>query len=95
MGGSISAQNKWSGTGAIFEFTLPLKQITEKEYLDSVPDSRVFDREEIDFSTIKILVAEDNTINQKVITRILNKLDCQSEIAMNGLDALTKVEQVA
>ncbi|HEY9194846.1 MAG TPA: response regulator, partial [Mucilaginibacter sp.] len=37
---------------------------------------------------LRILVAEDNTINQKVIQRILNKLGYQCDIAENGQVAI-------
>ncbi|HEY0177802.1 MAG TPA: response regulator, partial [Pedobacter sp.] len=40
---------------------------------------------------LKILVAEDNMINQKLIERILSKLGYQTDIADNGRQALEKV----
>jgi len=39
---------------------------------------------------MKILVAEDNLINQKLIERILNKLGYKIDIANNGQDAVEK-----
>ncbi|KAL4995042.1 CheY-like superfamily [Aspergillus recurvatus] len=35
-----------------------------------------------------ILVAEDNTVNQKVLTRLLQRLGCTSSVAKNGQEAL-------
>ncbi|KAL4983719.1 CheY-like superfamily [Aspergillus falconensis] len=35
-----------------------------------------------------ILVAEDNTVNQKVLTRLLQRLGCSFSIANNGQEAL-------
>ncbi len=40
----------------------------------------------------RLLVAEDNIINQKLISRILKSLGYASEIANNGKDALSKVQ---
>nr|WP_242689092.1 response regulator [Pedobacter sp. SYSU D00535] len=40
----------------------------------------------------KILVAEDNPINQKLILRVLNKLGYQPELAQNGLEVLSKLD---
>jgi CheY-like chemotaxis protein len=37
---------------------------------------------------LKLLVAEDNLINQKLIIRILNKLGYEPELANNGVEAL-------
>jgi signal transduction histidine kinase/CheY-like chemotaxis protein/streptogramin lyase len=36
----------------------------------------------------RVLVAEDNLVNQKVMTRILQRLGCEFEVANNGAEAL-------
>jgi PAS domain S-box-containing protein len=43
-------------------------------------------------SDLKVLVAEDNNINQKLISRILKSLGYASEIVENGKEALAKVQ---
>ena len=45
------------------------------------------------FSALDILVAEDNPINQKVISRILQRSGHQIELVENGQEALEKLEQ--
>jgi len=37
----------------------------------------------------RILVAEDNTVNQKLIARILQKLDCRVDTALHGAQAVS------
>lgn len=41
---------------------------------------------------VRILVAEDNTVNQKVITRMLEQMGCDVKLARNGLEAVEIAE---
>jgi CheY-like chemotaxis protein len=44
-----------------------------------------------EFSTLRILIAEDNLVNQKVLTRILNRLDVVSiAVVNNGEEAVRR-----
>ena len=43
---------------------------------------------------IRVLVAEDNIVNQKVATMILQNFGCHVEIAANGHDALKRIESL-
>ena len=41
---------------------------------------------------LRVLVVDDNAINQKVAVRILQQLGCQPEVAGNGREALSAIE---
>ncbi len=52
-------------------------------------DSEVSDCEGgVDLSLFKVLVAEDNVINQKIIEKMLQKMDVRCKIVNNGAEAL-------
>jgi signal transduction histidine kinase/CheY-like chemotaxis protein/ligand-binding sensor domain-containing protein len=42
---------------------------------------------------LRILIAEDNAINQKLIQRILNKLGYEPDLAQNGIEVLEMMEE--
>jgi PAS domain S-box-containing protein len=44
--------------------------------------------------TLRILLAEDNPINQKVVQRILERFDCRADVAGNGREVLDMLDQM-
>lgn len=45
-----------------------------------------------DFTGVRILLAEDNPINQKLMVLILSKMGCEIDVAANGLEAIRMAE---
>ncbi len=82
--------NSELGKGTTFFFELPLERSHEEI---KVKKANYFkDVNEIELSSIKILVVEDNKINQMITKKILNKMKLNCDIVDNGEDAVDKVK---
>jgi PAS domain S-box-containing protein len=70
-----------------------LTRILGTEVAAGEPDSPVFTPEAVMARTDKILLAEDNTINQRVAQLMLGRLGYRADIAANGWEVLTALER--
>jgi CheY-like chemotaxis protein/anti-sigma regulatory factor (Ser/Thr protein kinase) len=92
MGGKIVCRSK-PGEGSRFEFTLRFPVMEEAAASDAKA-GRVTAGTEGDASSVphaakvRALVAEDNPVNQNILTRMLERLNCETQVAANGAEAL-------
>ena len=54
----------------------------------SIQGRRLRDHQDSAPTPLRVLVAEDNPINQKVAVLMLNQLNCRADVASNGVEAL-------
>ena len=88
MGGSLLPVVK-SSPGALFRLLLPLKT-TNKKFLNESTTKTNIQRS----YNKKILLVEDNLINQKIAIKVLEKMGLSIETASNGLEAIEKAQNV-
>ena len=91
MGGEI-AVNTAPNMGTEFIVTLTLKlQENQTEAEDDSDDRKSEANKKLDYSNVRILLADDMQINRDIATKLLTRMGFIVEQAQNGKDALDKV----
>jgi len=88
MGGEISLSSE-KNHGSTFEFTIQVK-VGDESTLDK---DALSSTNQLPKPDLKILVVEDNRVNQQVAKGFISKLGYQVDIANDGLEALQMLEQ--
>lgn len=89
LGGHIAVKSK-IGQGSCFSFTLPVTIVDEElksepKEINKCKNLECVARE----YPLKILIAEDNLVNQKIAFRMFQKLGYHADLAVNGKEVLT------
>jgi len=76
--------------GSTFYFEIPLKY-TDQEVAETAP-KQFNETNELDLSKVKVLVVEDNKINQMITKKILTKMELSCDVVDNGESAVDMVK---
>ena len=79
------------GKGTTFFFEIPLTYAPETVKIEKEDYSKNIS--ELDISNVRILIVEDNKINQMITKKILNKMNLECDIVDNGEAAVEKVRE--
>jgi len=89
--GKISVKSEL-GKGTTFTFEIPLEYSEKVKELNLVEPKISNKMADLDLSKIKILIVEDNKINQMITKKILNKMDLNCDVVDDGESAVEHVK---
>ncbi|TGM09630.1 response regulator [Leptospira barantonii] len=93
MGGKIQVESQPGiGTRFWFEIRLEIPTSEKTETIENSPSNETTS-EQSDFSELKVLIVEDNPINQKLLGRILKKKNIEPSLVEDGMEAVEKVKR--
>ena len=90
MSGSISVQST-PGEGSVFRLALPVKAIIQEPHAPT-PTAPAPPPKDVNLNGLRVLLAEDNAINQMVAQKFLDNLDVITTVAANGKECLDALE---
>jgi signal transduction histidine kinase/ActR/RegA family two-component response regulator len=81
------------GKGTTFFFEIPLEYDKNADKPKKEEVKKINKMDSLDLSNVKILIVEDNKINQMITKKILNKMNLYCDVVDNGEAAVEKVKE--
>jgi len=92
MGGDVGVESQF-GKGSCFWAILPLQASNRAAYDQQNEQEQVSDEHALEGVSARVLLVEDNKVNQMVARKLLEKQHCIVSIANNGVEALDALQK--
>jgi len=94
MGGTMNAESEGPGKGSTFSFTIRAPAvITAALQAAKSPAGMAIDPQMAQHHPLRILLVEDNLVNQKLALRLLQRMGYRADVAGNGIEAIESVDR--
>ena len=87
MDGELRLESE-PGKGSCFQMDIPFGQVIRIQEEKKNEEDRF-----VNLKGLRILVAEDNPVNQMLIKKMLDKLECETDLSANGLEAIEQIQK--
>ena len=93
MGGAMAAESEGAGKGCTFRFHIQAEAVAAQASGDKPAGKTTIDPQLASRHPLRILLAEDNVVNQKLAMRLLLQMGYRADLASNGIEAIECVER--